>query len=211
MAGTDFALLERRLGYKFKDKGLLKRALTHSSASRKENYEELEFLGDSVIQLAVTRALYEAGGTEGEMTARRQQLVSHAPLKKVSASLGLPDFMIKGVPDAGEKALSSVYEAVAGAIFADGGYAEAESFVKRTMLAAHLIAGENYKGELQEYAQARGEQLPRYSTSRSGGTENEPQFVSHVVVCGKSFTGSGKSKSAAEKSAAKCAIQELRG
>ncbi len=141
MAGMDFALLERRLGYKFKDKGLLKRALTHSSASRKENYEELEFLGDSVIQLAVTRALYEAGGNEGEMTARRQQLVSHAPLKKVSASLGLPDFMIKGVPDAGEKALSSVYEAVAGAIFADGGLCRSGKFCK-----AHNACRPPYSG-----------------------------------------------------------------
>ena len=96
------------LGYTFKDKKLLVRALTHSSASHTENYEQLEFLGDSVIQLIVTKELYLDGGTEGEMTAQRQKLVSRWPLKTASESLGLTDCIIKGVANVGEKALSSV-------------------------------------------------------------------------------------------------------
>lgn len=206
---ADVSAVESAIGYTFKNKALLVRALTHSSASHTQNYEQLEFLGDSVIQLAVTRYLYARGGSEGEMTATRQKLVSHAPLKMASQSLGLTEHIIKGVRDVGEKALSSVYEAVAGAIFADGGYRAAEKFVKKTLLGAKVRAPENFKGELQEYVQGRGEPLPEYRTRRTGGTANEPQFVCDVLVCGQSFSGSGKSKSEAEKRAAKSALEAL--
>ena len=204
----DIAAAERAIGYKFKDNRLLTRALTHSSASRTDNYEKLEFLGDSVIQLAVTKWLYANGGDEGEMTAERQRLVSHWPLKRASEALGLTNYIIC-VGDVGEKALSSVYEAVAGAIFADGGFAAAERFIKRTLISAHLSAPKNYKGELQEYVQSKGAPLPEYRTERSGGTANSPQFVCNLLVCGKSFSGTGKSKSEAEKRAAKSALEAM--
>ena len=207
---TSFASLERELGYRFKNKQLLKRALTHSSASQRENYEQLEFLGDAVIQLVVTSHLYGEGGSEGEMTMRRQKLVSHAPLKCASEELDLPSFIVKGVADVGEKALSSVYEAVCGAIFCDGGYAAAEKFVNRTLLAAHVSAPRNSKGELQEYVQGKGQKLPEYSTRRTGGTENKPEFSSEVSVCGRTFFGEGKSKSEAERLAAKSALDGLK-
>lgn len=205
----DIPAVERMLGYTFKDKKLLVRALTHSSASHTENYEQLEFLGDSVIQLIVTKELYLDGGTEGEMTAQRQKLVSRWPLKTASESLGLTDYIIKGVANVGEKALSSVYEAVAGAIFADGGYRAAEKFVKKTLIDVHLNAPENFKGDLQEYVQGRGFPLPEYNTSAVAGPSNDPQFVCNVLVCEKSFTGTGKSKSEAEKRAAKSALDCL--
>ena len=195
---TSFASLERELGYRFKNKQLLKRALTHSSASQRENYEQLEFLGDAVIQLVVTSHLYGEGGSEGEMTMRRQKLVSHAPLKCASEELDLPSFIVKGVADVGEKALSSVYEAVC------------EKFVNRTLLAAHVSAPRNFKGELQEYVQGKGQKLPEYSTRRTGGTENKPEFSSEVSVCGRTFFGEGKSKSEAERLAAKSALDGLK-
>lgn len=200
---------ERATGYTFKNKKLLVRALTHSSASRSENYEQLEFLGDSVVQLVVTKWLYARGGSEGEMTAERQKLVSHTPLKCASEALGLTGLIIKGVRDVGEKALSSVYEAVTGAIFADGGYRAAESFVKRTLLSAHINAPENFKGELQEYVQGRGLPLPEYRTTRRGGSANSPEFICDVLVCGQSFSGAGRSKAEAEKRAAKAAVKAL--
>ena len=203
--------VESASGYTFKNKKLLVRALTHSSASHTENYEQLEFLGDSVIQLAVSKWLYDRGGSEGEMTAQRQKLVSHIPLKCASEALGLTEHIIKGVRDVSEKALSSVYEAVAGAIFADGGFKAAEKFVKKTLLSAHLKAPINYKGALQEYVQAQGRPLPEYNTRRSGGTPNAPEFVCDVLVCGRSFTGTGGSKGEAEKSAAKSALDSLHG
>lgn len=206
----ELAALEKKLGYKFRNRELLVRALTHSSASRRENFEQLEFLGDSVIQLIVTDRLYEEGGDEGYMTARRQKLVSHAPLKAASLALGLPDYVVKGVPDIGEKALSSIYESVAGAIFADGGYKSAQKFVAKTLLSAHFLEQENFKGELQEFVQARGEELPQYNTRLCGGTSNKPEFVCDVLVCGKSFSGTGGSKSEAEKHAAKSALQALK-
>ena len=200
--------LQQRLGYSFKDSSLLIRALTHSSASA-ENNEQLEFLGDSVIQLAVTAFLYEQGGDEGDMTARRQQLVSHIPLKSVSEELGLPDSMIKASADIGKKAFSSVYEAVAGAIFSDGGYTAAEQFVRRTLLKAHAAAPVNYKGELQELLQARHAPLPHYETVRTGGTPNAPGFTCTLTAGGMTFTGKGGSKAEAEKRAAKAALAQL--
>jgi len=209
---SELAALEKKLGYSFGNKKLLIRALTHSSASGTENYEQLEFLGDSVIQLVVTDKLYAEGGTEGEMTAKRQKLVSHAPLKIASEKLKLPSYIVKGVPDVGEKPLSSVYESVCGAIFTDGGYAAAEKFIKRTLLAAHVSAPRNYKGDLQEYVQGLGERqpLPVYNTRPSGDDADKQGFVCDVLVCGKSFSGTGKSKSEAERNAAKSALSKFK-
>ena len=200
--------LQKRLGYSFKDSSLLLRALTHSSASAQNN-EQLEFLGDSVIQLAVTAFLYAQGGDEGGMTARRQQLVSHEPLKAVSEELGLPSAMIKSGADIGKKAYSSVYEAVAGAIFLDGGYAAAEDFVRRTLLKAHAAAPRNFKGELQELLQSRRAPLPEYVTVRTGGTANAPGFTCTLTAGGMTFTGEGGSKAEAEKRAAEAALGRL--
>ncbi len=198
--------LEGRLGYAFRDGRLLVRALTHASASGGDNYEELEFLGDSVVQLCVTAWLYKKGGTEGAMTAERQRLVSHEPLKQAAAELGLHGCMISEGP-AGEKALSSVYESVCGAIYADGGFAEAEKFVARTLLAAHVSAPRNVKGELQEYVQELHEKLPEYDTRRTGGASDKPVFESRVSVLGRTFSGSGGSKAEAEKRAAAEALK----
>ncbi len=212
MSGVDaekIAAVERAIGYEFKDKELLVRALTHSSASHSGSNERLEFLGDAVIQLAVTERLYSTGASEGEMTERRQKLVSHRPLKCAAERLGLTEAIIKGVPDIGKKALSSVYEAVAGAVYAEGGFGAAVRFVARTLLSEDIPAPENFKGELQEYAQGRGMPLPEYDTRRCGGTSNEPLFLCDVLVCGKSFSGTGRSKAEAEKRAAKSAVEAL--
>lgn len=204
----DLISLQQRLGYSFKDSSLLLRALTHSSASA-ENNEQLEFLGDSVIQLAVTAFLYGHGGDEGDMTERRQRLVSHIPLKSVAKELGLPDFMIKANGDIGKKAYSSVYEAVAGAIFSDGGYAAAEQFVRRTLLKAQAAAPRNFKGELQELLQARRGSLPEYVTVQTGGTSNAPGFTCTLTAGGMTFKGFGGSKAEAEKRAAEAALARL--
>ncbi|MCD7728957.1 MAG: ribonuclease III, partial [Clostridia bacterium] len=163
MSNAAITALQQKLGYTFKDISLLERALTHSSVSQDNNNELLEFLGDSVIQLVVTYEIYKQGGTEGDMTEARQRLVSHTPLKQASLSLGLPS-LLQYSGSLGSKALSSVYEAVAGAIYCDGGIAEAEKFVKNTLLAIHAQAPENYKGELQEFVQADGGTLPSYKT-----------------------------------------------
>ena len=162
------------------------------------------------VEVTVSSEL-SLGGTEGEMTAKRQKLVSHAPLKIASEKLKLPSYIVKGVPDVGEKPLSSVYESVCGAIFTDGGYAAAEKFIKRTLLAAHVSAPRNYKGDLQEYVQGLGERqpLPVYNTRPSDDADKQG-FVCDVLVCGKSFSGTGKSKSEAERNAAKRALSKFK-
>lgn len=209
ISAQNLGALEGRLGYTFKDRRLLVRALTHASASADENYERLEFLGDSVIQLVVTKWLYSMGGDEGKMTAERQLLVSHAPLKQVAGELGLHDMIIKDAENVGEKALSSVYESVCGAIFADGGYQAATRFIERTLLGRKMRAPRNVKGELQEYLQQRHESLPDYETRRTGGQEQSPVFECVLTVRGKKYNGSGSSKAEAEKRAAAAALKEL--
>ncbi|MCD8372859.1 MAG: ribonuclease III [Clostridia bacterium] len=205
----DLAALQKKLGYKFKDENLLKRALTHSSVSHDNCNEQLEFLGDSVIQLVVTYYLYLSGGDEGEMTAARQKIVSHAPLKQVSQSLGLPEALSYS-GTLGSKALSSVYEAVAGAIYCDGGMTAAEKFIKGTLIAMHAQAPENYKGELQEFAQGKKGGLPSYKTKQCGGEPHSPEFCCELTVCGQTFTASGASKAKAEQRAAKSALEYLK-
>ncbi len=210
MKDDNISKLCKRLGYKFKDTELLMRALTHSSAARGVNNERLEFLGDSVIQLVVTHRLYGGGGNEGDMTADRQRLVSHAPLKEASQRLGLYDFMIKSPGDIGDKAHSSVYEAVAGAVFADGGYAAAEKFIARTLIDVHTAAPRNYKGALQEHMQSEKKQLPAYMTEMIGGTANKPVFRCVLVADGKEFKAEGGSKAEAERKAAEKAMKFFR-
>lgn len=204
----DLSGLENKLGYTFNDINLLKRALTHSSASREENYEQLEFLGDSVIQLIVTDKLYKEGGTEGEMTFMRQRMVSRRPLEVASDALGLTGYL-EHSGGAGAKAVSSVYEAVVGAIYCDGGMDAAQKFVYSTLIALHTEAPENYKGELQEYTQSFGGKLPQYKTQMCGGEPHSPVFTCTVEVDGKKYVSKGKSKAEAEQRAARAALSEI--
>ena len=212
----ELSAAERAIGYRFSDRTLLGRCFVHSSLAEvtgEESNERLEFLGDAVVQLYVTDLLYHASSArEGVLTAMRQNYVSRGAMEAACEALGLMQYLRRtgDVPLHGKTA-ANLFEAVAGAIFADGGFKAAEKFVKKTLLSAHLKAPINYKGALQEYVQAQGRPLPEYNTRRSGGTPNAPEFVCDVLVCGRSFTGTGGSKGEAEKSAAKSALGSLHG
>ena len=120
--------VESKLGYTFKDKTLLKRALTLASASD-DNNQLLEFFGDAILEFIVSERIFNENSTEGALTEKRKTLVSDSALAPVSKKLGLDKFLIRGKKDNfNKKAIPSAYEAAVAAIYLDGGMDEAKKF-----------------------------------------------------------------------------------
>ena len=164
--------LQRRLGHRFSDEGLLALALTHRSYSAEHN-ERLEFLGDAVLSLAISSLLYErfAGSDEGDLTRVRAHLVREDSLHKVAVLQGLPgalrlsDGETRGGGAQRASILADALEAVIGATFLDGGFASARALVQRLfgdVINTTDISGwaKDAKTELQEWLQARRLPVP---------------------------------------------------
>lgn len=201
--------IESALGYTFKDKQLLQRALTLPSADAKNNNQTLEFFGDAIIEFLVSEKIFDEEQSEGTLTEKRKNLVSDSALAPVSRELGLDKALIKSPYDkTNKKAVPSVYEAVVAAIYLDGGIDAARKFVLSTLNFASVSADENYKGKLQELLQSQGLSCPEYVTE-SCGTAQEPMHTSSVTVCGKEFNGTGVRARGAEQDAAKAAYEYL--
>ena len=197
---------ERAINYTFKDKNLLKRALTVASASA-ENNQLLEFFGDAILEFIVSEKIFAEGESEGELTVRRANLVSDSSLKRVSERLGLPKLLIRAEKDLNnKKAIPSAYEAVVGAIYLDGGMEQAKSFVLSTLDFNAENSAINYKGELQELLQSRGKPVPEYE-NKDIGNEQKHVFVSKITLSGKTFSGEGDSIKQAQQLAAKKALE----
>lgn len=197
---------EKALNYEFKDKNLLKRALTLASASE-DNNQLLEFFGDAILEFIVSEKIFSEGGSEGALTERRKTLVSDVALAPVSERLGLDKLLIRGKNDIfNKKAVPSAYEAVVAAIYLDGGMDEVKKFVLNTLDFENVAAVKNYKGQLQELLQGRGERLPEY-ISEDTGTPQKHRFSVKVTVGGKTFTGEAESIKTAEQLAAKSALE----
>ena len=212
----DARAIEEIIGYTFRDKSLLCTCFTHSSyanAHKTQSNERLEFLGDAVLGFLVAKALYALDGEdEGRMTERRQKFVSEEPLKECVERAGLDKFLLCTggmVPSA--KAVSSLFEAIVAGIYLDGGLKEAEKFVLRFLapLERHEGAGRNYKGELQEFLQARGPEKPEYTLVKTEGAAHAPRFTVRAAGGGLFALGEGGSKAEAEKAAAKALLCKL--
>lgn len=206
-------VLEKKLGYQFKDKSLLKAAFTHSSyanAHGGESNERLEYLGDSVLQLLVSEAQYlqREKKSEGEMTRRRQELVREAALLSAVEKMEIAEHLLAegGSANIGKKTLSSLYESVLAAVYLDGGYEAAKAFFHR-----HALQGENenYKGELQELLQKQKKFPPEYSFQKKG-PDDSPSFLCLVRAEGLTGEGTGGSKRSAEQAAAKALLDKLK-
>lgn len=203
-----YAKVEEKLGYSFKSKPLLEEAFTHSSYAHlhggRDN-ERMEYLGDSVLQLIVTRWQYDTfpKATEGELTKLRQELVCEDALYDAVSALGLEEHLLLagGKDNIGKKTISSLFETVLAAIYLDGGYENAERFVLSRALLSKTQSQQNPKGVLQEYLQEQGSPLPVYETKKTG-KDNAPQFFTSVTALGKRAEGLGGSKKAAEQNAA---------
>jgi len=228
-APTEFAALEERLGYAFRDAGLLRLALTHPSVAHEhgapiQTNQRLEFLGDAVLQLVLTRELYEkfpAFG-EGPLTKARAKLVNRRTLAERSRQLGIGQHLIlsrgEEMHDGRNRpsALADTYEALLGAIFLDGGFEAAREFILRQFQAAFgglqvIPILENPKGELQELLQAVSSVAPKYEVASATGPDHDRIFECIVQHNGVELArGRGKSKKAAESEAALAALTKLR-
>ncbi len=226
---ADLAELQQRLGHPFRDESLLRLALTHPSLAHDANAslphnQRLEFLGDSVLGLVLSRHLYEKfpDADEGLLTKSRAKLVNSGSLAAHGRALDLGAHLLlsRGEENTGGRerasALTDAFEAVLGAIYLDAGLAAAREFVLREFAAdiAELAVPtgiENPKGELQELLQASSPTAPVYQTISAEGPDHDRQFVCAVWHADAELArGSGKSKRAAESDAAAAALKKLR-
>ncbi|MBI2942614.1 MAG: ribonuclease III [Candidatus Wallbacteria bacterium] len=223
----DLALLEARLKVTFRDRSLLQAALTHRShlsvlRGGRDN-ERLEFLGDAVLELAVSHLLYRMADQkdEGGLTQLRSLLVRQDALAKIARRLGLAEFLMLGYGEreAGGASKPSLnancFEAVVGAIYLDQSFDAAFRFCKRifygrirtVLKKAHT---KDPKSLLQEVSLSKYNALPRYVMVKETGSDHNRRF--HIKVVLKSqleFLGAGKSKKAAEQQAAAAALKQL--
>jgi ribonuclease-3 len=221
--------LQDRLGYNFRDSGLLQLALTHPSVAHEQGSpvqtnQRLEFLGDAVLQLVLTRELYEKfpGFGEGPLTKARAKLVNRRTLAERARHLGLGQHLIlsRGEETHGGRerlsALADTYEALLGAILLDGGFGPASDFILRQFQEAFgglsvIPILENPKGELQELLQAVSPEAPEYQVVSASGPDHDRLFECTVHHAGAELArGQGKSKKAAESEAAMAALAKLR-
>lgn len=228
----DLATLQQRLGYAFRDPALLRLALTHPSVVHETSGKEpqahnqrLEFLGDAVLQLALTRELYTRfpAHDEGPLTKARARLVNQGALAERSRRLGLDRAIILSrAEDANggrerPTILADACEAVIGAVFLDGGYEAVRGVVLRLFEdglghVEDIPAVDNPKGELQELLQAKSQQSPEYTLLSATGPDHDRDFECAVHHLGVELgRGRGKSKKAAESAAALAALQNLGG
>lgn len=213
--------LEKALNYSFKDKNLLREALTHKSCacgrSHGRDNERLEFLGDSVLGLAVADYLYNLRGAreEGVLSKIKSNLVSRRNLYFWAAALNLGGYMFLGPGEesAGgrgrESILSNAMEAVIGAIYLDGGFEAARKIILAWLATQKIDLPEgDYKSVLQEYLQKRGKAAPEYEVVSTVGPEHDKVFTVKVSLKDAELArGKGKNKKAAEQEAAKAALQ----
>lgn len=201
----DFSGVERAVGYAFKDKQILQKALTLSSYDGHFNNQSMECLGDSVLGYIVAEKYYLEGMDEGDITQMKRALVSDKALAPVSKRLGLDRSLIRGKGDnCNKKAIPSAYEAMVAAIYLDGGMEEAKKFVLSTLDFSEKDAEFDYISGLQELLQADGKTPPDY-LKKECGSPRQPMFEVTVKVGGKTFKGKGESFAEGKRIAAKAA------
>ncbi len=217
--------LRQVLDYQFFDCGLLAAALTHPSYAAEHpgvaDYQRLEFLGDAVLELAVTHFIYEElpGATEGEMTLLRASVVAEPALAEVAVAWGIPDLVLlgRGEDQSGgrlkQSILSDVVEALLAALFLDAGFDRVEAIVQehwgtgirdRSGTPGQL----DYKTRLQESLVASGRTV-EYTVTEAG-PQHAKHFTATVLGSGEKLAiGEGTSKKRAEQAAAHQALDSL--
>jgi ribonuclease-3 len=220
----ELASLESIVGHEFRDRRLLERALVHSSLGTEDGVgdnETLEFLGDAVLDLAVSEALMREHPShdEGRLSRMRASLVNATSLARVAEALDLGAWLRLGRGEEGSggraktSILASCFEAVIGAVFVDAGYDAAREVVVRHLgeaLAEGIPAEPDYKTELQERVQEQLKITPTYRTVDVSGPHHARRYSAIVEVAGKvRGRGEGPSRKSAEQLAAREALAEL--
>ena len=221
--------LEKRIGYRFKDRSLLLAALTHPSytfehLAEKQDNQRLEYLGDAVLGLLAAQYAFErhADADEGRLTVLRSQVASGKSLAEMARSIGLGAYLRMGKGEERGNGrdrvnmLADSMEAIFGAAWLDGGL-RASNKLFATLVAARLNAlpiadwSDNPKGELQERAQRDYQRAPCYERLTVEGPAHAPVYRVRVSVPGHEATGEGPTRRAAEVAAAVKLLEKLRG
>lgn len=216
--------LQKELGYSFKDPSLLLKALTHVSYDRKKtgsNNEVLEFLGDAVLDLAISDLLIRRfpERSEGDLSRMRAGLVNSAVLAEKGNALALGPMLLLGKGEersAGRKKasiLAGAFEALLGGVYQDGGYGPTRRIVQRYFVAdiiERTLGQQDYKTRLQEISQLLFRIPPVYRLVSESGPDHEKCFVTEISVGGNVLgSGEGKSKKQSEQEAARQALDQL--
>jgi ribonuclease-3 len=224
----DLNALQKEIQYQFQNDALLRMALTHPSVAHEQgrmvqHNQRLEFLGDAVLGLVLTHELYDKfpSVSEGPLTKARAQMINRRSLAEQARQIRLQDYLILSRGEEANlgrhraSALADAFESLIGAVFLDGGFGEARSFVLRSF---RRVFGEltsiptldNPKGELQEILQAKAPGAPEYRLVNVSGPHHDREFECVVTHAGVELgRGKGKSKKAAESEAAIAALKKL--
>lgn len=218
--------LEEALGYHFKNSALLQRCLTHVSYDRQKSEghnEVLEFLGDAVLDLAVSDLLMQRhpGKSEGDLSRMRAALVNATVLAEKAATLKIGALLRLGKGEersdgrSKPSILAGAFEALLGGIYQDGGFQAARGVVERYFIdevSGKKLGQRDYKTRLQEISQMLFHAPPNYRVVAEGGPDHEKFFVTEISIDGQVLgKGEGRSKKQSEQAAAKIALKELQG
>lgn len=225
MSDDELQALEARLGHVFADPSRVRLALTHRSsvAKQSEHNETLEFLGDSVLGLAISELLLRAwpDANEGQLSKRRAALVNEGSLAAKAEQLDLGPLIQlgRGEEKTGGRQkrsiLADAYEAVLGAVFLDAGFEAAQAVVARDFavdVTLPPVDDTEAKTRLQELTQRLFRAAPEYTLLRATGPDHAKDFETHVAIAGRVLgQGRGGSKKVAEQAAAREALAALEG
>ncbi|MBE5757015.1 MAG: ribonuclease III [Clostridiales bacterium] len=220
----EIAEIERRIGYVFRDKLLLRKCFTHASYAHEqgeENNELLEFFGDAILDYIVTEYLVEnEKGDEGVLTKRRAEFVAKTPLQEAVFSLGLNKYLLLGTglaknPNYEDKMYSSLYESLVAGIYIDGGVLNAKKFIINTLIKNKKVSKkvktekvQDFKSKFQELVQKKKLGTIRYEDVKKTGPDHAPTFeVALYLNDQKISSGKGQSKKQAEMKSAEKALQ----
>ena len=216
------SILEKKINYIFHNKNFLEQAFTHKSLNTepRKNYERLEFLGDAVIDIIVSRELMRdfPEGDEGLLTQRRAALVQKPYLASIGHLLDLMDYLkIERSVDLeiekiAEKQQANLFEALIGAIYLDGGIEPCRRLILETVWTYRQEAWKstNYKGKLIEFCHSQSIENPLFIVKDISGPDHQRTFEIQVKIGREKYsTGTGTNKKTAEQLAAKLALEEL--
>lgn len=213
--------LEERIGHRFRDKTLLKAALTHASTGAKFNYERLEFLGDRVLGLTVADLLYThfPSETEGDLALRLAALVQGRFLAEIAREIDLGSYVELSFSEAQaggaekDNILADVFEALIGALYLDGGFEKCQTFIKSLWVDRLYVTArppQHPKTRLQEWAQGARLPLPAYRIAGQSGPDHAPVFEVELSVQGyPPLVAQGRSRQEAEREAAELFMQKI--
>ena len=227
----EFETLQQAIDYRFRDRGLLEHAMTHTSRANEDvsggvtDNESLEFLGDAILGFVIADMLFREFPSfdEGQKSKIKAALVSTVTLARQAERLAIGDHLLlgRGEEKTGgrhkQALLADTYEALIAAIYLDGGIEQARSFILGDFapLVAEIrrdgLAGQDHKSALQEYLQSRDEPLPEYRLIGTLGPDHRKLFQVEVLVRGKALAeATGPSKKEAEQEAARLALERFR-